>query len=395
MQGSVAIESEPGVGSTFIVTVTLDAARRRADLPPTCRSRICRSSCRLPDPRRAPPFARYLRDAGAEVDVGCRPSTAVSIDGAKTSCAWPISSGRGGAMRWCGRSRVRPAARAADRPASKRRARPARLSGRVLVVDDNSVNRKILARQLELAGASTDVAARRRGGPATVARAATTCCWPTCRCRTWTDSNWRGTSARGEAATAGRAARSSPSPPAPLEERGRAQPGGRHGRLHHQAGRHRAVARDPRRLAEGCGRDARRRERGLRSQQAGRAVRRRSRPRWPRSSASSSTPRAAPNARSAPPTICETIARAAHRLKGASGMIGAEALSRVAAAVERAAKAQRPARRAPAGRELQRVTRVCRSVRRVRAADDLIVSGRTRLTPAIRGLACITASASE
>ena len=37
--------------------------------------------------------------------------------------------------------------------------RPAPLNGRVLVVDDNSVNRKILARQLELAGASTDSAA--------------------------------------------------------------------------------------------------------------------------------------------------------------------------------------------------------------------------------------------
>ena len=33
------------------------------------------------------------------------------------------------------------------------------MNGRVLVVDDNSVNRKVLARQLELAGASTDVAA--------------------------------------------------------------------------------------------------------------------------------------------------------------------------------------------------------------------------------------------
>ena len=34
----------------------------------------------------------------------------------------------------------------------------------------------------------------------------------------------------------------------------------------------------------------------------------------------------------------ETIARAAHRLKGASGMIGAVALGRVADAVERAAR---------------------------------------------------------
>lgn len=35
-----------------------------------------------------------------------------------------------------------------------------------------------------------------------------------------------------------------------------------------------------------------------------------------------------------------TIARAAHRLKGASGMIGAAALRRIAEAVERAAKAE-------------------------------------------------------
>ena len=36
----------------------------------------------------------------------------------------------------------------------------------------------------------------------------------------------------------------------------------------------------------------------------------------------------------------QTIARAAHRVKGASGMIGADALSQAAAAVEKAAKAR-------------------------------------------------------
>ena len=38
-------------------------------------------------------------------------------------------------------------------------------------------------------------------------------------------------------------------------------------------------------------------------------------------------------------TDVDTIARAAHRLKGASGMIGASSLHTIAAAVERAAKA--------------------------------------------------------
>ena len=46
-----------------------------------------------------------------------------------------------------------------------------------------------------------------------------------------------------------------------------------------------------------------------------------------------------------------TIARAAHRLKGASGMIGAAALHQIAEALERAAKAERPAGRAPHARD--------------------------------------------
>jgi HPt (histidine-containing phosphotransfer) domain-containing protein len=39
-------------------------------------------------------------------------------------------------------------------------------------------------------------------------------------------------------------------------------------------------------------------------------------------------------------TDCDVIARAAHRLKGASGMIGAAALRQIAEALERAAKAE-------------------------------------------------------
>lgn len=80
MQGTVELQSEAGVGSTFTVTVRLEAASAAA------------SAIRLPSQALPPPTA-------------------------------------------------------------------GRFDGRVLVVDDNAVNRKILARQLDLAGAATDVAA--------------------------------------------------------------------------------------------------------------------------------------------------------------------------------------------------------------------------------------------
>jgi HPt (histidine-containing phosphotransfer) domain-containing protein len=57
-----------------------------------------------------------------------------------------------------------------------------------------------------------------------------------------------------------------------------------------------------------------------------------------RSSASSSTPPGA-RARDRRDRRSRTIARAAHRLKGASGMIGAAPLHQIAEAIERAAKA--------------------------------------------------------
>ncbi len=59
----------------------------------------------------------------------------------------------------------------------------------------------------------------------------------------------------------------------------------------------------------------------------------------------------------------ERIAKAAHRVKGASGMIGADALSRVAAAIEQAARARDlPAVRHLATRFSDEVTRVASQV---------------------------------
>ncbi|TAJ96882.1 MAG: response regulator [Reyranella sp.] len=158
MQGSVAIDSEPGVGSTFTVTVQLGAAPAEpiaADLPLKDLSLVLS----LPDPEESAAIARYLRDAGAEVDVVVSNLAAVSIDGARNQVSLADLK-----RPWRRDLFVRAIARAAGRTkcpaASAGMPEPVgRLNGRVLVVDDNSVNRRILARQVELAGASTDVAA--------------------------------------------------------------------------------------------------------------------------------------------------------------------------------------------------------------------------------------------
>src|SRR4029077_21089818 len=77
--------------------------------------------------------------------------------------ATTMTAGEGGvAPPWRRDVMIRAVARLAGREgsvATREPVRPEKVGGRVLVVDDNSVNRKILARQLELAGASTDAAA--------------------------------------------------------------------------------------------------------------------------------------------------------------------------------------------------------------------------------------------
>ncbi len=165
MGGRVDVSSEPGQGSTFAVTMRLDevVAAERREVPLQGLS----LSLAVPDADEARAIARYLEDAGAVVkrlDVA-GPFTGIRVDGLDLDVCLADGPESGLPRPWRRDALIRAVARVAGRTVARPSAvgtaagpSPA-LNGHVLVVDDNSVNRKILARQLELAGASTDSAA--------------------------------------------------------------------------------------------------------------------------------------------------------------------------------------------------------------------------------------------
>ena len=167
MGGSVTVDSAIDIGSTFSVTVPLDPVTEAAPIVRPLDGLSLVLSLPAADEARA--IARYLEDAGARVVAETTGAfIGVRLLGSNANAVPMLDapgSEAGLARPWRRDALVRAVARAFGRgqpevtvqPAA---ARPQQLGGRVLVVDDNSVNRRILARQLELAGAAaTDTAA--------------------------------------------------------------------------------------------------------------------------------------------------------------------------------------------------------------------------------------------
>ena len=169
----------------------------------------------LPDADEARAIARYLEDAGARVafadSVGF---VGIRIAGPTASMArcrcrrrrdaearrWACR-GRGGAMRWSAPWPGQPAARGRRRGGAGRGDAARRCSTAACWWSTTIRSTARSWRASSSWPAPRPIrrpAARRRSSCG--ARAATTSCWPTCRCRPWTASSWPAASAQSEAA---------------------------------------------------------------------------------------------------------------------------------------------------------------------------------------------------
>ena len=311
----------------------------------------------LPDADEAQAIARYFEDAGARVAFADpAPASPASVSTASTAASMARSGcrtgrrrrrprrwacrGRGGAMRWSAPWPGRPAARPTSRPCRPWRrdggdAQRPRAGGRRQFGQPQDPGAPARAgRRLDRFGG------RRRGGARAVAQGRLR---P--RAGRPADAD-HGRLRAGAAHSPKRGGGAAAAHAHPRRHRqhargaGTEEPCRRHGRVHHQADRDRAAQGHPRRLAEGHRRmsDAY----GPQAYDRDKLV-----------ELFGDDPATLAEverefldtARTAEREIKETddftaIARAAHRLKGASGMIGAASLRQIAEAVERAAKAE-------------------------------------------------------
>jgi signal transduction histidine kinase len=158
MQGGVEVASAPGRGSSFEVTVhaeTAPVAAARAQPAAEGPLQGLALTVSLPEPPEEAAIARYLEEAGAKVTTVARAGVgSLRLVGLDREVPLP-------ARPWRRTALIRAVARVAGRAFDERLPLPPPpvFAGRVLVVDDNPVNRRILARQLELAGAEADAAA--------------------------------------------------------------------------------------------------------------------------------------------------------------------------------------------------------------------------------------------
>ena len=348
MQGGVEVLSEPDKGSTFIVTICLGEAApapARTELPLQGLA-LCLA---LPDADEAQAIARYFEDAGARVALADAGSgfTGIHIEGVDGDVR--LSDGPATPEA----AALRPAAAVAARCAGPRRGPGGRAHAR---------RRGRAGRGGAYGGAAQRPRAggRRQFGqpqdPGAPARAR--------RRLDRFGGRWRGgaravaqgrlrpRAGRPADADDGRLRAGAAHPPErgggaaaahahPRRHRqhargtGTEEPCRGHGRVHHQADRHRAAQGHPRCLAERHCRMSDAYDRDKLVELFGDDP----------ATLAEVEREFLETARTAEREIKETddftaIARAAHRLKGASGMIGAASLRQIAEAVERAAKAE-------------------------------------------------------